>query len=123
MSNFLRVDRYLHRLDRILRQSPLLFVLLLLVAELVLNVLIIKKIKYTEIDWIAYMQEVTGFLGGRSDYLQLYGDTGPLVYPAGFVYVYSILRYLTEQGTNILFGKYVTSYSIHISLLLASFSF
>ena len=103
-TSFLRVERYLRRIDSILRQSPLLFVILLLVAELVLNVLIIKKIKYTEIDWVAYMQEVTGFMSGQTDYLQLYGDTGPLVYPAGFVYIYSILRHLTEQGTNILFG-------------------
>ncbi len=37
----------------------------------------------TEIDWIAYMQEVGGFMGGELDYLKLKGDTGPLVYPAG----------------------------------------
>jgi alpha-1,3-mannosyltransferase len=34
----------------------------------------------TEIDWIAYMQEVTGVLGGELDYLNLKGDTGPLVW-------------------------------------------
>ncbi len=33
----------------------------------------------TEIDWIAYMQEVEGFLNGTHDYMQLKGDTGPLV--------------------------------------------
>lgn len=33
----------------------------------------------TEIDWIAYMQEVEGFLNGTRDYTQLKGDTGPLV--------------------------------------------
>ncbi len=37
----------------------------------------------TEIDWIAYMQEVGGFLSGERDYALLRGDTGPLVYPAG----------------------------------------
>ena len=37
----------------------------------------------TEIDWIAYMQEVEGAMGGQLDYAQLKGDTGPLVYPAG----------------------------------------
>jgi hypothetical protein len=37
----------------------------------------------TEIDWIAYMQEVGGFMGGELDYTKLRGDTGPLVYPAG----------------------------------------
>ena len=33
----------------------------------------------TEIDWIAYMQEVGGFLSGDLDYTHLKGDTGPLV--------------------------------------------
>ncbi|KAK9763323.1 dolichyl-P-Man:Man(5)GlcNAc(2)-PP-dolichol alpha-1,3-mannosyltransferase [Basidiobolus ranarum] len=73
----------------------------LLVGELLLNVLIIKKVAYTEIDWIAYMQEVGGFLGGELDYIKLHGDTGPLVYPAGFVYIYSGLYYLTANGQNI----------------------
>ena len=45
----------------------------------------------TEIDWKAYMQEVAGVLEfGEFDYLELKGDTGPLVYPAGFVYIYSM---------------------------------
>ena len=33
----------------------------------------------TEIDWKAYMQEVEGFIGGERDYLNIKGDTGPLV--------------------------------------------
>ena len=37
----------------------------------------------TEIDWVAYMQEVKGFLNGNFNYMDLKGDTGPLVYPAG----------------------------------------
>lgn len=106
------IEKYSRRLDNILRKRPLLFVLFLLVAEFVLNVLIIQKVKYTEIDWVAYMQEVEGYLGGERDYMKLRGDTGPLVYPAGFVYVYSLLRYLTEQGTNILIGKSISPNSI-----------
>ena len=35
---------------------------LLLVAELALNVLIVKKVPYTEIDWVAYVDEVEGVL-------------------------------------------------------------
>lgn len=34
----------------------------------------------TEIDWVAYMQEVEGVLNGTLDYSYLGGDTGPLVY-------------------------------------------
>ena len=33
----------------------------------------------TEIDWVAYMQEVEGVLNGTWNYSQLKGDTGPLV--------------------------------------------
>ena len=33
----------------------------------------------TEIDWVAYMQEVEGVLNGTYDYAHLKGDTGPLV--------------------------------------------
>ena len=64
---------------------------LLLLGELILCCLIIKFIRYTPIDWKAYMQEVAGVLEfGEFDYLELKGDTGPLVYPAGFVYIYSM---------------------------------
>ncbi|CAM9902486.1 unnamed protein product, partial [Hapterophycus canaliculatus] len=52
----------------------------------------------TEIDWVAYMQEVEGFLSGERNYLNLRGDTGPLVYPAGFVYAYSVR--LRGQGSG-----------------------
>ncbi|KAG0253141.1 dolichyl-P-Man:Man(5)GlcNAc(2)-PP-dolichol alpha-1,3-mannosyltransferase [Mortierella polycephala] len=80
---------------------------LLFLAEIVLNILIIKKVPYTEIDWTAYMQEVSGYLKGETDYMKLRGDTGPLVYPAGFVYIYSILYYLADQGRNILTGQWI----------------
>ena len=59
----------------------------------------------TEIDWIAYMQEVSGYLQGERDYMKLRGDTGPLVYPAGFVYVYSWLYHLTREGQDIITGE------------------
>jgi alpha-1,3-mannosyltransferase len=49
----------------------------------------------TEIDWEAYMEEVGGFLAGERDYRKLRGGTGPLVYPAGFVYLFAGLRRLT----------------------------
>ncbi|GAA5804196.1 hypothetical protein HPULCUR_009683 [Helicostylum pulchrum] len=79
---------------------------MLLFGEVVLNTLIIHKVSYTEIDWVAYMQEVEGFIHGERDYLKLKGDTGPLVYPAGFVYVYSFLYYLTDKGQNIRVAQY-----------------
>jgi alpha-1,3-mannosyltransferase len=47
--------------------------------EIILNILIIKRTNYTEIDWKAYMQEVEGVVNGTYDYYKLKGDTGPLV--------------------------------------------
>jgi alpha-1,3-mannosyltransferase len=61
----------------------------------------------TEIDWVAYMQEVRGFLQGERNYMNLRGDTGPLVYPAGFVYIFAALYKLTEEGTNILRAQWI----------------
>lgn len=46
---------------------------LILFAELALNILIVLRVNYTEIDWIAYMQECEGFLNGTLDYSQLKG--------------------------------------------------
>ena len=79
----------------------------LLVAELVINIVVIHHVKYTEIDWLAYMQEVEGVVNGTYDYSSLRGDTGPLVYPAGFVWLYMLLYYVTSQGTNILLAQYI----------------
>jgi alpha-1,3-mannosyltransferase len=75
---------------------------LLVFADLALAVIIIFRVSYTEIDWRAYMQEVSGILlDGELDYANLRGDTGPLVYPAGFVYIYSALYYATSRGVNV----------------------
>eukprot|EP00051_Salpingoeca_urceolata_P030077 m.491972 g.491972 ORF g.491972 m.491972 type:complete len:411 (-) comp31115_c0_seq1:169-1401(-) len=75
---------------------------LLLAGECLLNLVIVWKVPYTEIDWKAYMDEVEGFKNGTCDYTLLKGDTGPLVYPAGFVYLFLGLYHVTEQGANVL---------------------
>ena len=41
------------------------------------------------------VKQVTGFVRGERDYSNLKGSTGPLVYPAGFLYVYSAIQYVT----------------------------
>ncbi|XP_053962944.1 lethal(2)neighbour of tid protein 2 [Anastrepha ludens] len=79
----------------------------ILLAELVLNVLVIWRVPYTEIDWIAYMQQCEGFLNGTLNYALLKGDTGPLVYPAAFVYIYTGLYYITSHGQNIRLAQYI----------------
>jgi alpha-1,3-mannosyltransferase len=53
------------------------------------------------------MQQVAQFLAGERDYTKIRGDTGPLVYPAGFLYVYSLFYYLTQRGTCIRIAQYL----------------
>lgn len=74
---------------------------LMLLAEVVFCAGIIYKIPYTEIDWIAYMQQVRLFKAGETDYMNIKGDTGPLVYPGGHVAIFAKLYDLTDQGTSI----------------------
>ena len=81
--------------------------------------------KDTEIDWIAYMEEVGGFLGGQLDYKELKGQTGPLVYPAGFVYIFAAFKYLTAGGNifmaQILFaGIYLVTQALVFEIYIQS---
>lgn len=69
-----------------------LFITSLLIFETLLSVVIIKRIPYTEIDWIAYNEEVNAWVGGEMDYMNIRGGTGPLVYPAGFLYLYRAIQ-------------------------------
>ena len=45
---------------------------------------------------------------GERDYKAIEGDTGPIVYPAGHLYAYSILHWLSNHGSigaaQIIFG-------------------
>ncbi|CAO2631305.1 Dol-P-Man:Man(5)GlcNAc(2)-PP-Dol alpha-1,3-mannosyltransferase [Lemmus lemmus] len=72
----------------------------------------------TEIDWKAYMAQVEGVLNGTYDYTQLQGDTGPLVYPAGFVYIFMVLYYATGQGTDISMAQNIFAVLYLVTLLL-----
>ncbi|TGZ66414.1 hypothetical protein CRM22_005350 [Opisthorchis felineus] len=80
---------------------------ILLLAELALSLFVVWNVKYTEIDWIAYMQEVEGFVNGTLDYDKLEGQTGPCVYPAGFLYIYWMLYQITSRGTLIHLAQYI----------------
>ncbi len=82
-------------------------IIALFLFEVALGFLIIDRVPYTEIDWIAYMQEVEGVLSGEMDYSKLKGDTGPLVYPAGFVYLYIALHWITNNGVNIRLAQHL----------------
>ena len=48
------------------------------------------------------MQEVTTYQAGERDYVNIRGDTGPLVYPAGFLYLYGWLKSVAVSGSSTL---------------------
>ncbi|EFY92472.1 alpha-1,3-mannosyltransferase (Alg3), putative [Metarhizium acridum CQMa 102] len=81
--------------------------LVLWLADAVLCGLVIWKVPYTEIDWVAYMEQVAQFVAGERDYTKIEGGTGPLVYPAAHVYVYTGLYYLTDRGKNVLLAQQI----------------
>jgi alpha-1,3-mannosyltransferase len=79
----------------ILTMRPGATVRLLLLAELAAGLLILRVARYTEIDWKAYMQEVQAVADGQRNYTAIRANTGPLVYPAGFVWLFLGLHRLT----------------------------
>ncbi|KAL6104476.1 alg3 [Pungitius sinensis] len=99
-------------------EYTLLVVSVLWFMEIGINVWVIQKVAYTEIDWKAYMDEVEGVINGTFDYTELKGDTGPLVYPAGFVYIFTALYYITSRGVNIRLAQYIFAAFYLITLLL-----
>lgn len=53
------------------------------------------------------MEQVSQIVAGERNYSNIWGSTGPLVYPAGHVYVYTGLYYLTDRGENILLAQWI----------------
>ncbi|XP_078439785.1 asparagine-linked glycosylation 3 [Wolffia australiana] len=88
-------ERYL-LLPKGLRVSQWVVASTLVALDALIVCFIIALVPYTKIDWDAYMSQVDGFLKGERDYMRLEGDTGPLVYPAGFLYIFAALKYATE---------------------------
>ncbi|CAB16723.2 dolichyl-P-Man:Man(5)GlcNAc(2)-PP-Dol alpha-1,3-mannosyltransferase Alg3 [Schizosaccharomyces pombe] len=95
----------------------------LLLLEIPFVFAIISKVPYTEIDWIAYMEQVNSFLLGERDYKSLVGCTGPLVYPGGHVFLYTLLYYLTDGGTNIVRAQYIFAFVYWITTAIVGYLF
>ncbi|CAI4232689.1 unnamed protein product [Auanema sp. JU1783] len=80
----------------------------LMVLDTFVTFFIIKKVPYTEIDWSTYMQQVECFTKKKiSNYSLIEGDTGPVVYPAGHLYIYQMFYVLTNKGKDIVTGQYI----------------
>ena len=51
------------------------------------------------------MEQVSQYVAGERDYTKIEGGTGPLVYPAAHVYIYTGLYHLTNQGKDIFLAQ------------------
>lgn len=74
---------------------------LCLLTEVAFVIIITVVIQFTEIDFQTYMQQVDLFQKGERTYDKITGDTGPCVYPAMHLYIYSILSFVSESGKKL----------------------
>lgn len=83
---------------------------LFILIDALITYLVIKHVRYTEIDWSTYIVQVNQVFNSSDwnfNYTQIEGPTGPLVYPAGHLYVFLLFRELTDGGKDILSAQYV----------------
>ncbi|KAG1827034.1 glycosyltransferase family 58 protein [Suillus subaureus] len=74
---------------------------LVVLGDAILTQLIMRFVPYTEIDWETYMVHIDLYLKGERNYVNITGPTGPLVYPAGHVYIHRLLHLITDSGRNV----------------------
>ncbi|CDR99101.1 related to Alpha-1,3-mannosyltransferase [Sporisorium scitamineum] len=96
----------------------------LAIASAVLSEAVIRRISFTEIDFQTYVAQAALFLNGERDYAKLDppNGSGPCVYPAAHLYVYSFFHWLTDGGSNILpaqhiFAALLTANNLLVALL------
>lgn len=51
------------------------------------------------------MEQIEQYVAGERDYTVIKGGTGPLVYPAAHVYLYTALYYMTDKGRDIFLAQ------------------
>jgi alpha-1,3-mannosyltransferase len=64
------------------------------------------------------MEQVSVYLHGERDYIHIRGATGPCVYPAGYLYLYSLIQSWTDNGTNIRRAQYIFAFFYVVSQAL-----
>ncbi|GBE82042.1 mannosyltransferase [Sparassis latifolia] len=89
---------------------------LVVLGDAVLTQLIIRFVPYTEIDWETYIYQLELYMKGERDYALISGPTGPIVYPAGHLYVHRLLYAITDSGKNLVAPQEVYSL-LYIALL------
>lgn len=78
-----------------------------LLIEIIFITIITVAIRFTEIDFQTYMQQVALFQKGERTYSNITGDTGPCVYPAMHLYIYSFLSFVSKGGKDLISGQIV----------------
>ncbi|AAS54192.2 AGL299Cp [Eremothecium gossypii ATCC 10895] len=86
--------------------------------ECVLLKLIVKHVPYTEIDYLAYMEQIWQINNGERDYSKIEGGTGPLVYPAGHVLIHRLLERATDGLQNVARGQDIFTWLYLLTLVL-----
>ncbi|KAG7092366.1 hypothetical protein E1B28_008725 [Marasmius oreades] len=93
--------------------------LLVVLGDAIMSLLILKLVPYTEIDWETYMIHVQLYDKGQRDYSRITGPTGPLVYPAGHLWIHLALERITSGGTLIPLAQKIYTALYLISLALS----
>lgn len=93
--------------------------ILILIGEYFILNFIIKNVPYTEIDYSTYMQQILQIEQGERDYSKIGGDTGPIVYPGGYVLIYKIMKRITNGMERLNDGQHVFKWVYLLSLLFS----
>lgn len=69
------------------------------------------------------MEQISQYLSGERSYPKIRGGTGPLVYPAAHVYIYTLLYKITDEGRDILFAQGVFGgvYLVALGVVMACY--
>jgi alpha-1,3-mannosyltransferase len=81
------------------------FYSILVLFDVVLSALILLFYKLTDIDWSTYIAQVSQVSSGVRKYTDIEGPTGPIVYPAGHVWFYTLLSRFTLNGEKVAFAQ------------------
>ena len=74
--------------------------LALVLGEAALLYVIISTVAYTEIDYATYLAQKNAVLAGERDYSKIHGPQGPLVYPAGHVWLYAVIDSICQGSVE-----------------------
>jgi alpha-1,3-mannosyltransferase len=69
------------------------------------------------------MEQVEQYVAGERDYTAIKGATGPLVYPAAHVYLYTALYHMTDKGKDIFFAQqlFAVLYMATLAVVMACY--